>query len=104
MLASERPAGTPGEVVIGSDPEGLLERLREANRGGDIHLIGGPTTIETYRALGAIDEFGFVVLPILVREGMKMTPAVKMHDRLELISERALPKGAVELIYEAPSP
>jgi dihydrofolate reductase len=104
VLASERPAGTPDDVVIESDPKRLLERVREANRGGDVHLIGGPTTIETYRALRAIDEFGFVVLPILVGDGMQMTPAVKMDDRLELTSERALPKGAVELLYEAPSP
>ena len=93
VLASERPAGTPDEVVIDSDPDRLLERVREANRGGDVHLIGGPTTIETYRQRGAIDEFGLVVLPIFAGEGMQLTPALKVDDRLELKSERALPTG-----------
>jgi dihydrofolate reductase len=99
VLASERPAGTPDEVVIESDPERLLERVREANHGGDVHLIGGPTTIETYRGLGAIDEFGLVVLPILTGEGMQLTPAIRTDKRLELRSQRALPRGAVELVY-----
>src|SRR6476646_9084583 len=39
VLASGRPPGTPDHVVVDSDPERLLERMREANRGGDVHLI-----------------------------------------------------------------
>jgi dihydrofolate reductase len=102
VLASERPAGTPDAVVIESDPVRLLERVREVNRDGDVHLIGGPTTVETYRQLGAVDEFGLVVLPILAGEGMQLTPAFKAEDRLMLKSVRELPRGAVELLYEAP--
>jgi dihydrofolate reductase len=102
VLASERPEGTPDDVVIDSDPERLLELVREANEGGDVHLIGGPTTIETYRALGAIDEFGLVVLPIIAGEGMQLSPAVKARDRLSLKRVKELPRGAVELAYEVP--
>jgi dihydrofolate reductase len=102
VLASEQPEGTPDSVVIESDPERLLERVREANNGGDVHLIGGPTTIETYRKLGAINEFGLLVLPILAGEGMQLTPAFSTDERLTLKSERVLPKGAVELLYEGP--
>jgi dihydrofolate reductase len=102
VLGSERPPGVPDEVVIDGDPQKLLDRVREANRGGEVHLIGGPTTIETYRALGAIDEFGLLVLPILVGEGMQLTPAIKADERLELTSVREFPRGAVELIYGSP--
>jgi dihydrofolate reductase len=103
VLASERPAGTPDEVIVDDDPEGLLRRVRDANRGGDVHLIGGPRTIETYRRLGAIDEFGLVVLPLFAGPGgMQLTPALTAGHRLTLKSHRALPKGAVELLYEAP--
>jgi len=52
MLGSQRPAGTPDHVVSDSDPARLLEKLRAANQGGDVHLIGGPRTLETFRALG----------------------------------------------------
>ncbi|MGA9372647.1 MAG: dihydrofolate reductase family protein [Solirubrobacterales bacterium] len=100
VLASERPEGTPEQGVVESDPERLLERVRESNRGGDVHLIGGPRTIQTYRELGAVDELGFVVLPILTGEGMQMTPSVRAAERLTLTSQRALPRSAVELLYE----
>ena len=96
------PAGIPDEVMVDGVPEGLLERVRDSNHGGDVHLIGGPTTIETFRKLGAIDEFGLVVLPIFVVEGMRLTPALQVDDRLKLKSQRVLPKGAVELLYGAP--
>jgi dihydrofolate reductase len=99
VLASERPGGTPDDVVVESDPERLLGLVREANKGGDVHLIGGPTTIETYRKLGAIDEFGLIVLPIFAGEGMQLTPAIQTDERLELKSQRALPGGAVEILY-----
>jgi hypothetical protein len=35
----------PEHVIIDSDPARLLERMRAANRGGDVHLVGsrGPS-------------------------------------------------------------
>ena len=102
VLGSERPPGIPDEVVVEGDPDRLLEQVREANRGGDVHLIGGPTTIETYRQRGTIDEFGLVVLPIFAGEGMQLTPSLRTDERLTLKSERVLPGGAVELLYESP--
>ena len=98
VLSSERPEGTPDEVVIESDPERLLEQIREATS-GDVHLLGGPTTIETYRKLSAIDEFGLVVLPIFAGQGMQLTPAIQTDERLALQSVRELPRGAVEIVY-----
>lgn len=76
VLASERPAGTPEEVVVDSDPERLLEQIRTANRGGDVHLVGGMRTIETFRALGALDRFGLLLLPIVVGDGMLLGGAL----------------------------
>src|SRR5438876_235999 len=58
VLGSQRPSGTPDEVVVESDPPRLLEMVRAANSGGDVHLVGGPRTIETFRALGALDRLG----------------------------------------------
>lgn len=99
VLASQRPAGTPDHVVTDSDPERLLERLRAANRGGDVHLIGGPRTIETYRALGALDKLELVVLPLLFSGGMRLTPSLSTGTGLTFESQRALPGGSVEIVY-----
>jgi dihydrofolate reductase len=100
VLASHRPEGTPDHVVTDSDPERLLEKLREVNRGGDVHLVGGPRTIETYRALGALDRLELVVVPLLFGAGMRLTPSLSTDTRLTFVGERALPGGSVEIVYK----
>ena len=99
VLGSRRPSGTPDHVVVDSDPTQLLDKVRAANKGGDVHLIGGPRTIETFRLLGALDELGLIVLPLLLGEGTQLTSSVSTDTRLTLKSERALPSGAVEIVY-----
>ena len=103
VLCSERPAGTPDHVITDNDPSRLLEKLRASNRGGDVHLVGGPRTIETFRALGALDKLGLIVLPLLVGEGMRLTPSVSTHTALMLEREHALPGGSVEIVYTVDS-
>ena len=87
VLASHKPEGTPEDVVVESDPEVLLQRVRAANRGGDVHLVGGPRTIETVRALGALDKLGLIVVPLLVGKGMRLSPPVSTDAGLTLDSE-----------------
>jgi dihydrofolate reductase len=99
VLGSHRPAGTPDDVVVESDPERLLERIRAANKGRDVHLVGGPRTIETFRALGALDKLGMIVLPLLIGEGMRLVPPVSADADLTLESVQALPEGGVEIAY-----
>jgi dihydrofolate reductase len=99
VLGSRRPAGTPDDVVSDSDPVRLLEKVRAANQGGDVHLVGGPRTIETFRALGALDELGLIVLPLLLGAGMRLTPSLSTDAGLTFERERALPGGSVEIVY-----
>ncbi|HEY1356824.1 MAG TPA: dihydrofolate reductase family protein [Thermoleophilaceae bacterium] len=99
VLGSRRPEGTPEHVVTDSDPGRLLEELRAANRGGDVHLVGGPRTIETFRAMGALDKLGLLLLPLMVGDGMRLAPPLSGDSELALESERVLPEGAVELVY-----
>lgn len=99
VLGSHRPAGTPDHVVVDGDPAGLLGKVREANRGGDVHLVGGPRTVETFRRMGALDLLGLIVAPVLVGSGRQLTPALDPQTRFTLETERRLPTGAVELVY-----
>jgi dihydrofolate reductase len=100
VLGSERPPGTPDNVVVEGDPSALLEKMRAANDDADVHLVGGPRTIETFRQLGALDELGLIILPLLLGGGMQLTPSVSTDLGLKLTSQRALPTGAVELRYD----
>jgi dihydrofolate reductase len=104
MLGSHRPAGTPDHVVTDTDPERLLDKLRAANQGGDVHLVGGPKTIETFRALGALDKLELVVMPILLGNGSRLTDSVSTDAGLTFESERALPGGSVEIVYTIRKP
>src|SRR5206468_4555004 len=85
-------------------PARLLEKLRAANQGGDVHLIGGPCTIETFRALGALDKLELVVLPLLFGAGMQLTPSLSPDTGLTFERERALPGGSVEIVYAVSMP
>jgi dihydrofolate reductase len=100
VLGSHRPDGTPDGVVVESDPERLLEQMRAANSGRDVHLVGGPRTMETFRALGALDKLGLILMPVMVGDGMRLTPTFSPDAKLTLESERALPEGSVEIVYE----
>ncbi len=99
VLGSHRPSGTPDEVVVESDPQRLLEKVRAANQGRDVHLVGGPRTIETFRALGALDKLGLIVLPLMFGAGMQLTPTFSPDTQLTLDWQRALPGGSVEIVY-----
>ena len=99
VLSSRRPPGTPDHVVTDSDPARLLDKLRAANQGGDVHLVGGPRTIETFRALGALDKLELVVLPLLFGGGMRLTDSLSPGAGLTFEREGAFPGGSVEIVY-----
>ncbi len=99
VLGSRRAPGTPDHVVSDSDPQRLLEKLRAANQGRDVHLVGGPRTIESFRAIGALDKLELVVLPLLFGGGMQLTPSLRPDSGLTFESSRALPGGSVEIVY-----
>ncbi|OHV47363.1 dihydrofolate reductase family protein [Pseudofrankia sp. BMG5.36] len=99
VLGSQLPPGTPSDVVADSDPARLLERIRATNRGGDVHLIGGPRTINAFRVLGALDTLELVVVPLLFGAGLRLTPALSPDAGLTFESTRPLPGGSVEIVY-----
>ena len=99
VLGSQLPPGTPDHVVSDSDPARLLEKLRAAIGDGDVHLVGGPRTIETFRALGALDTLELVVLPLLFGAGMRLTPSLRPEAGLTFGRAGALPGGSVEIVY-----
>jgi hypothetical protein len=78
---------------------GCWNRFGQPTGGGDVHLVGGPRAIEAFRALGALDKLGLIVLPLLMGEGMQLTPSVSRGIGPTLEGERALPGGSVEIVH-----
>jgi len=51
-----------------------------------------------FRRLGALDKLGLLVLPIVLRDGMRLTPALSTDSKLTLEDMHPLPEGTVEIV------
>jgi dihydrofolate reductase len=95
------PAGTPdGVITAPGGPAGLLEQLRSRGSDGDVHLVGGPRTIQAFADLGALDRVDLVVMPVLLGQGVPLTPPGSPRLPLRLAAgARRFGDGSVELSY-----
>jgi len=91
------PAPVP--ITTDSDPARLLDRVRSANRGRDVHLVGGLQTIETFRRIGGLDRIGLLVLPFFLGGGRRLTDTVSLETKVALDEVRTWPEGAVDIVY-----
>ena len=95
------PPETPNRVVTArGGPAGLVQQLRSRGSDADVHLVGGPHTIQAIYAEGALDRLELVLLPIILGDGIPLWPSGAARPLLHLIGEpRMFPDGAVELCY-----
>jgi dihydrofolate reductase len=98
------PEGTPGGVIASTDgPAELVEQLRATPMEGDVFLLGGPRTVQAFLALGAVDALELFVLPILLGDGLPLSPPGAARFALRLERRRAFPDGTVEHVYSLTS-
>jgi len=101
VLGRNVPADrAPVPIVTDGDPTVLLEKVRAANKGRDVHLVGGLQTIETFLQLGGLGKLGLLVLPIFLGAGRRLTESVSIDTKLTLEDARPLPEGAVDIVYD----
>jgi dihydrofolate reductase len=105
LTSSPLPAGTPDHVIAAHDgPAALAARLRARESGGDVHLVGGPRTIRAFLQAGALDRVEIVALPILLGDGVPLSPPGAPRVPLRLLrADRVFPDGSAELVYR-PNP
>jgi dihydrofolate reductase len=98
------PAEVPADVVVAdSSPAGLLDRLRAAELTGDAFLLGGQRTLQAFLSIRAVDRLGLFVLPILLGDGVPLSPPGAARVPLRLERRRAFPDGTVEHVYSLTS-
>jgi dihydrofolate reductase len=95
------PAGTPADVIaVPEGPAAMAARLRSRGSDGDVHLVGGPQTIRAFAGIGALDRLELVVLPLLLGEGIPLSPPGAPRLPLRLLrADRIFPDGSVEIVY-----
>jgi dihydrofolate reductase len=99
LTTGELPDGTPDDVTAAPSPRELVAAMEAAGVTGDVHLVGGPSTVRAFRQIGALHELWMHVVPMLLGEGVPLWQAGDERQSLTLRSSRAFPDGVVELGY-----
>lgn len=100
MLTSRPlPPNLPSRVTAAPTASELLELMHHGGFDGDVHLVGGAAAIQAFRQIGALDWLEVVVLPILLGDGVPLSPSGSEPLRLGLESHRPFPDGSLELAY-----
>jgi dihydrofolate reductase len=101
LTSSPLPEGTPSDVIVSQGgPEGLVDQIRSKGSDGDVHLVGGPRTIQAIAEVGALESLEVVVLPIILGDGIRLWPADGTPPATQLERKpRVFSDGSVELTY-----
>lgn len=106
VLTSRPLPKSPHPTVVGSqgDPAGLIQQLRDANLAGDVQLLGGARTIRAFLQIGAVDELGIMILPVLLGDGIPLFESGTIpRASLQLEQHRTFPDGSIYLTYRGQS-
>ncbi len=96
------PFWKPATVLVG-DVESLVAKVKD-QPGREIQIHGsGSLTAAMFRA-GLIDEVRLVVTPVVVGAGRKLFTDTDLPHGLELLAEKATPKGLRLLTYRYTGP
>ena len=99
LTSSPLPEDTPRQVTTASTARDLVRRMEAAGISGDVHLVGGPKTIEAFREIGALSEIGLVTVPLIQGVGLSLAPAGIEPWSLTLRATRGFPDGVSEAWY-----
>jgi dihydrofolate reductase len=78
-------------------PEEII-KMKE-REGGDITILGSGTIVQQLANLGLVDEYGLVVVPIMLGAGKSLFKDVQ-ETNLKLLEARAFKNGIVVLRYQ----
>lgn len=98
LTSSPLPPETPGHVVTADGVAALVGRLRSRRSEGDVHLVGGPRTVQAFHEAGALDVLEVVLLPLVLGEGRGLWPSTARPPKVRFVGPtRAFPDGSLEL-------
>jgi dihydrofolate reductase len=99
LTSSPLPEGTPDDVTTARTADELMDGMKTAGITGDVHLVGGPSTVEAFRQIGALAEVGLLFVPLIQGGGVPLAPAGIAPMSLTLKSTRTFPDGVIGATY-----
>jgi dihydrofolate reductase len=89
---------------IDAPPAEALAAARQAARGQDVRIGGGPTVVRSFLAEGLVDQMHVVVVPILLGRGVNLWTGLEGLEKnfdLETVSS---PSGVTHLTFTRAKP
>lgn len=92
----------PQSRIVRTDPVAEIQRLKQ-EPGGDM-LLGGVAFSSYLIARGLVDEYRFVVQPLLAGEGTRLLKGINLAESLELklVESKVFSSGNIALRYVKP--
>ncbi len=86
--------------IVRTNPQDEILKLKKES--GRSILVGGVAVPSQLIELGLVDEFRFVVQPIIAGEGRRLLEGVSLQEklRLKLVESKPLKSGSVAVRYE----
>ena len=100
VVFSQSLDSTEGNTrIVRTNLQDEIVRLKQ-ERGKNI-LIGGVTVPSQLIELGLVDEYRFVILPIVVGEGRRLLEGIHLQEKLQLklVDSKIFKSGCVALRY-----
>jgi dihydrofolate reductase len=86
-------------TLVKSDPAGAVRKMKN-EPGPDMVIFGSGSIVSLLAGHGLIDEYQFVVVPIVLGAGRTMFEGLKNRVNLKLTKTRIFGNGNVFLCYE----
>lgn len=87
-----------GTRLVKTDPVAEIRRLKKES-GPGMCVLGSGSIVSQLSAAGLVDEYQFVIVPIVVGKGRPLFEAVSDPFGLKLTSARTFPSGRVLITY-----
>lgn len=102
FVLTSRPLSDPppNTHVWGDGAASLVDHLKGMSLKGDIWLLGGPESIQSFRELGAVDEYQIYLIPIILGGGIPLFKGACSGSRLKLVDSHIFKDGVIQLTYQ----
>ncbi|HXF49662.1 MAG TPA: dihydrofolate reductase family protein [Verrucomicrobiae bacterium] len=86
-------------TLVKSDPAGAVRKMKKEG-GLDMVILGSGSIVAQLAGEGLIDEYQFVVVPVILGGGRTMFEGLKKRLNLKLVRSHTFRNGNVFLCYE----